>query len=63
MLGFNDTSTLFGHCVSSPREREKKDRRDSRRDKRKGQGRKRSRDECEEREEIKTSPTTSTLTC
>ena len=23
MLGFNDTSTLMGHFVSSPREREK----------------------------------------
>ena len=31
-LGFNDTSTLVGHFVSSPREREKSDRRDSRRD-------------------------------
>ena len=28
-LGFNDTSTLVGHFVSSPREREKRDRRDS----------------------------------
>ena len=25
MLGFNDTSTLVGHFVSSPREREKRD--------------------------------------
>ena len=33
-LGFNDTSTLVGHFVSSPREREKRDRRDSRRDER-----------------------------
>ena len=32
VLGFNDTSTLVGHFVSSPREREKSDRRDSRRD-------------------------------
>ena len=24
MLGFNDTSTIVGHFVSSPREREKK---------------------------------------
>ena len=60
-LGFNDTSTLVGHFVSSPREREKKDRRDSRRDEREGQGRKRNRNESEETEEIKTSP--STLTC
>ena len=26
MLGFNDTSTLEGHFVSSPREREKRDK-------------------------------------
>ena len=26
MLGFNDTSTLVGHFVSSPKEREKRDR-------------------------------------
>ena len=30
VLGFNDTSTLVGHFVFSPREREKRDRRDSR---------------------------------
>ena len=52
VLGFNDTSTLEGHFVSSPREREKRDRRDSRRDKREGQGRKRNRNESEETEEI-----------
>ena len=40
VLGFNDTSTLVGHFVSSPRKREKSDRRDSRRDEREGQGRK-----------------------
>ena len=34
------TSTLVGHFVSSLREREKRDRRDSRGDKREGQGRK-----------------------
>ena len=56
VLGFNDTSTLEGHFVSSPRERETRDRRDSRRDKREGQGRKRIRNESEETEEIKTSP-------
>ena len=56
VLGFNDTSTLVGHFVSSPREREKRDRRDSRRDEREGQGRKRNRNEREETEEIKTSP-------
>ena len=60
-LGFNDTSTLMGHFVSSPREREKKDGRDSRGDEREGQGRKRNRNESEETEEIKISP--STLTC
>ena len=37
---FNDTSTFVGHFVSSPREREKRDRRDSRGDEREGQGRK-----------------------
>ena len=36
VLGFNDTSTLVGHFVSSPREREKRDRRDSRRDEKEG---------------------------
>ena len=51
MLGFNDTSTLKGHFVSSPREREKRDRRDSRRDQREGQGRKRNRSESVELEE------------
>ena len=56
MLGFNDTSTLVGHFVLSPREREKRDRRDSRRDEREGQGRKRHRSESEEKEEIKTAP-------
>ena len=53
-VGFNDTSTLVGHFVSSPREREKRDRRDGRRDEREGQGRKRNRNESEETEEIKT---------
>ena len=56
MLGFNDTSTLVGHFVSSPREREKKDKRDSRGDESEGQGRKRNRNESEETEEIKTLP-------
>ena len=54
MLGFNDTSALVGHFVSSPREREKKDRRDSRGDETEGQGRKRNRNESEEIGEIKT---------
>ena len=44
MLGFNDTSTLVGHFVSSPREREKRDRRDSRRDKKKREGKKEEQD-------------------
>ena len=48
VLGFNDTSTLEGHFVSSPREREKRDRRESRGDGREGQGRKRNRNESEE---------------
>ena len=42
VLGFNDMSTLVGHFVLSPREREEKDirdRRDSRGDEREGQGR------------------------
>ena len=56
VLGFNDTSTLVDHFVLSPREREKRDRRDSRRDEREGQGRKRNRNESEETEEIRTSP-------
>ena len=56
VLGFNDMSTLVGHFVSSPREREKRDRRDSRGDEREGQGRKRSRNESEETEEIKNLP-------
>ena len=37
VLGFNDTPTLVGHFVSSPREREKRDRRDSSGDLREGQ--------------------------
>ena len=56
VLGFNDTSTLEGHFVSSPREREKRDRRESRGDEREGQGRKRNRNESEETDEIKTFP-------
>ena len=58
VLGFNDTSTLVGHFVSSPREREKRDRRDSRRDEREDreERRKRNKSESEETEEIKTFP-------
>ena len=43
LIIFNDTKTLVGHYVSSPRERDKRDRRDSRGDEREGQGRKRKR--------------------
>ena len=50
VLGFNDMSTLklVGHFVLSPKEREKRDRRDSSGDEREGQGRKRIRNESEE---------------
>ena len=57
-VGFNDTSTLVGHFVSSPRKREK---RDITGDEREGRGRKRNRNESEETEKIKHSP--STLAC
>ena len=61
VLGLNDTSALVGHFVSSPREREKRDRRDSRGDEREGKGKKREMKENEGTEEIITfSPT---LTC
>ena len=56
VLGFNDTSTSVSHFVSSPREREKRDKRDSRGDDREGQGRKNKIIESEETEEIKTFP-------
>ena len=55
-LGFNDTSTLVGYFVSSPRQREKRDRRDSRGDEREGQGRRRKMNESEETEKVKTFP-------
>ena len=54
-VGINDTPTLVGHFVLSPRERQNRDRRDSR-DDREGQGRKRKMNESEETEEIKTFP-------
>ena len=44
MLGFNNTSSLVGHFVLSPREREKRDSRDER----EGQERKRTRIESGE---------------
>ena len=56
MLRFNDTSTLVGHFVVSPREREKRDRRDSRRDEREGHGRKQNRSESGITEDMKTFP-------
>ena len=56
VLGFNDNSTLVDHFVSSPREREKRDRRDSRGDERDGQGIKMTINDSEETEEIKTFP-------
>ena len=56
VFGFNETSTLVGHFLSSPREREKRGRRDSSGDEREGQGRKMNRNEREETEEIKTFP-------
>ena len=46
---------LCGSFVSSPREREKRDRIYRRRDEREGQGRMKNRSESEETEEIKTS--------
>ena len=52
----------MGHFVSSPRESEKGDRRDSRRDEREEQGRKRNRNESEETEEIKHSHSTLSAT-
>ena len=45
MSGFNKKSTLVGHFVLSPREREKRDRRDSRGDEREGHGSMRNRNE------------------
>ena len=53
VLGFNNKTTLVGHFVSSPKEREKSYRRDSRGDEKEGQGRKKNRNESEETEEIK----------
>ena len=46
----------MGHFVSSPREREKRDRRDSRGDEKEGHGRKRNMNESDETGEIKTLP-------
>ena len=54
VLGFNNMSTLVGHFVSSPRDREKTDRRDSRGTEREGQKGKKNRNESEETGEIET---------
>ena len=51
----------MGHFLSSPREREKRDRSDSRGDKKEIHGRKRNRNEREETEEIKLPPIPCTL--
>ena len=55
-LWFNGTSALVVCFVSSPREREKRYRRDTRGDEREGQGRKRKMNESEETKEVKTLP-------
>ena len=52
MLGFNDKSTLVGHFVSSPREREKRDKEIA--EEMKERDREESKSESEEIEEIKT---------
>ena len=52
---FNDTSTLVGDFLSSPKERGTRARRESR-DEKEGQGRQRNRNESEETEVIKTFP-------
>ena len=54
-LGFNDTSTFVGNFVSSPREREKKDRGLIEEMKERDRG-ERKMNESEETEEIKTFP-------
>ena len=58
MLRFNDTSALVGHFVLSPREREKRDRRDRRGDEKEGQGRKRNRNKSEEQKKKSIPPLT-----
>ena len=52
-LGLNDTSTLVSHFVSSPRKREKRDRRACRGDEREQQGRKGNRNESEKKKKKK----------
>ena len=53
--GFSDTSIIVGHFVSSPREREKRNRRDSGIDERRGTGEKEE-NEWKWRNRIKTFP-------
>ena len=60
-LGLNDMSTLLGHFVSSPRENEKRDRRDGRGDEREGKGKKEEREtgiKVKKQKKIKTFPAT-----
>ena len=62
VLGFNNTSTLVGHYVLSPREREKRDRRDGTgieemvEEMKERDWGERNMNESEETEEIKTFP-------
>ena len=56
MLGFNDMSTLVGHFLSSPREREKREEIVVIFDEREGLGRKRKMKQSDETEEIRTFP-------
>ena len=56
VLGFNDMSTLAGYFVSSPRKREKRDRKDSTGDEWDGQERKSDRNESKETEKKKNIP-------
>ena len=67
MLGINDTSTLVGHFVLSSIEREKRDRRISRRDEWEGQGKERDREErgtgVKVKKQMKLKHSPSTLTC
>ena len=55
VLGFNDTPALVGHFVSSPREREKRYRRDSKDERERDRGEGKMND-SQETEEIKTFP-------
>ena len=54
VLGFNDTSTLVGHFVSSPREREKRE--EIVEEMKERDREERERNESKETEEIKTFP-------